>query len=420
MRCRSWIRVLAGSALALTQAEAFAANVPGTSAQLSWSAASGPVLGYAVEVSRGTGPFVEISRVALPSARVTGQIGDTLRVRVLAFDANGRFGPASVLSDPITFVAAPPPVPRGDPRLDLDGNGLSDAMAVGPTSGVVSAALLQPDGSRLWVVIGQPRDTGMRPVGSSDVDGDGRVDLLFRNSLSGANELWLLRGLTYSVIALPAQAVRFRVAAFRDFSGDGRADVLFHSEGTGQSVVWTLAAAGLTGTLAVDPAPTGAALAAVADVDGDRSPDLVWQRLATRALEAWLLRGVIPRAVVSLGVAPSSARVVGVGDFDADGVEDLVWHRVSASVSTLDVWFLAGANAPRTGIALRLLATSELRGVVDVNSDGTDDLVVATGTTAASYGVKPVLAAAAPPQWTTQALPLSGTPLGGRKFLTLD
>jgi hypothetical protein len=401
-----------------TTSSAHAANVPGTSAQFVWGAATGPVAGYAVQVSRSGGVYREETRVASTSARVAGQIGETIRVRVLAYDVTGRLGPASAISDAITFVQPPAPPPAT--RVDLDGNGLADAIAVSPATGAVAASLLQSDGSRRWVAIGAPRDAGMRPVGLADADGDGRKDLLLRNAASGANELWLLRGLTYSVVALPIQGVRFRAVAFRDFSADGKADVLFHDTARGESIVWRLGANGFLGVLPVDPAPAGATLAAVADVDGDRAPDLLWQRSATRALDAWLLRGVEPRAVLALGILPVGSRIDGVGDLDANGTDDLVIHVETSTSIALHAWFLAGTSAPRKAIARHLLATSRLRGVVDVNSDGRDDLVIASSTALAAYGVTPVLAATSPPRWTSNALALNNIPTGSWQFLSSD
>jgi hypothetical protein len=405
--------VLCAAIAFVTSETASALNVPGTRVRLAWSAASGPVAGYVVEVSRNAGAFVEESRVAATAAYVTGSIGQTLSVRVRAYDANGRLGSPSASSGAFTFVSAT------GATADLDGNGLSDAIAVNRTSGAINAVLLMSNGSRSWVAIGSPRDPAMRPAGFSDVDGDGRSDLVFRNSASGANELWLMRGLTYAVVALPPQAARFRVAAVRDFSGDGKADVFFHDAATGQSVVWTLSGGGLASVLPVDPAPPGAQLAAIADVDGDRAPDLVWQRTATRSLEVWILSGVRPRAAIALGVGPANARVVGVGDLDRNGCDDLVWSTPAASGATLRVWFLAGTSAPRTGVALVLTSPSVFRGVVDANSNGRDDLLIGDAVRIA-YEVSPVRVSGSTTRWQTSAIPLGRGPSGGWQFIALD
>jgi len=418
--CR-WFGVRAVCLFAvLLSTRALAVNVPGTSVQLTWTAASGPVAGYAVQVSRNGAAFRVESNVTSAAVRVAGSIGETLLVRVAAFDTRGRSGPLSALSDSITFVTAPTPPRSGDTRADLDGNGRSDALAINLATGALVASLLAANGTRSWVTIGTPRDPAMRPVGFGDVDADGRADVLWRNPVTGTNEIWRMRGLTYSLIGLPSQAARFRVAAFRDFSGDGKADALFHDSVTGESLVWRLGAEGFVNTLAVDRAPTGMQLAAVGDVDGDRSPDFVWLNVTTRRLDAWLLRGLVPRAVVSLGTAAAVSRLEGAGDFDGNGTDDLAWTRTTPSGTVIDVWFLAGASAPKIGTTVLLAAGSTLRGVVDLDSNGKDELVVGSSATLYGVAVSPVRPSGSTTRWTVLSTALSGVPLASWKFLSLE
>jgi hypothetical protein len=416
-----WLRVRAFAVLVvLISSPALAVDVTGTSAQLAWTAATGPVSGYSVQVSRSGGAYLEEARVTTPSVRVTGTVGQTLQVRVAAYNVLDQLGPLSPLSDPIRFVSAPAPTPTVDLRADLDGNGRADALAVNASTGALSASLLLADGTRRWVTIGTPRDAAMRPVGFGDVDADGRADVLWRNASTGTQEIWRMRGLTYSVIPLPGSAPRYRVAAFRDFSGDGRADALYHDRATGRSIVWVLTASGFMSSLAVDPAPVGTQLVAVGDVDGDRSPDFVWRNTTTRRLDAWLLRGVVPRAVVSLGIAAASATVGGVGDFDGNGIDDLAWLRTTSTGTAIDVWFLAGANAPQVGTALQLAAGQTLRGIADLASNGRDQLVIGSTTALSGVTVFAVRPTATSTSWTIRSVALTGVPITSWTFLALE
>jgi hypothetical protein len=396
---------------------ALGVDVVGTSVRLAWSAASGPVVAYRVLVSRSGSAFVEERSVPATAVDLSGAIGETLLVRVAAYDGAGRIGPLSAVSDPIAFVA-PPPTPSGS--ADLDGNGRSDALAMDRATGALSAVLLGTDGSRRWVAIGAPRDTAMRALGFADVDADGRADVFWRNPTTGANELWLLRGLVYSVLALPPTATRFRLAAFRDFSGDRAADLLWHDPATGESLLWLLGAGGYRSALAVERAPAGMRLAGVCDVNGDRSPDLVWQHTTTRALEAWLMQGATPRAVSSLGVAASSSSIVGVGDLDASGVEDLVWRRRTSRGVQIDVWFLRSGAAPQLGVAARI-SSGRLGGVVDLDSTGGDDLVIESSAGALSgLAVFPQRVSGSATRWQTRAIAIAPGPATSWQFLTLD
>ena len=105
---------LAGLLLA-APAEAAVVDVTGTSAKLGWTAAAGAVTSYGVFVSRNGSafPVSPDQVVATPEATVIAAAGDTLIVKVAAYDANGTKGPDSASSDSLHFVAAagPPPDP---------------------------------------------------------------------------------------------------------------------------------------------------------------------------------------------------------------------------------------------------------------------------------------------------------------------
>lgn len=393
---------------------AHAVDVTGTSAGLAWSAASGPVAGYSVQVSRNGSAYREEQRVQSRSTRVSGSVGDTLRVRVAAFDGQGKQGPASTASDSISFVAvAPPPPPPPTPMPggstgDLNGDGLVDTVLFNAKMREVGVLLLQSDGSRVYQAIGTQGDTKSRPVGYADVDGDGQADVLWRNNVTGANEIWRLTGTTYSVLALPTRPVDWSCAAFRDFDGDGHADLLWYRGTTGESSLWKLGATGLVSETAVDPGPTGMRLGAVADVDGDGAPDLVWHDPKTDAVEAWRMNGAAPVAVIALPNAPNGGVASGAGDFDGDGVEDLVWR----AGRVVRVWFMHGMQAPAQGIAITLSEERKLKGALDVDSNGHADLLTAKGKRFTAFAISPtgVPNAKGEMQWTYQAIALTAIP----------
>ena len=87
---------LAGLLLA-APAEAAVVDVTGTSAKLGWTAAAGAVTSYGVFVSRNGSafPVSPDQVVATPEATVIAAAGDTLIVKVAAYDANGTKGPDS-------------------------------------------------------------------------------------------------------------------------------------------------------------------------------------------------------------------------------------------------------------------------------------------------------------------------------------
>jgi hypothetical protein len=300
---------------------------------------------------------------------------------------------------------------------------MSDALAFDSKSGGVSALLLNRDGTRTWQSVGMPSQRGLVPVGYADVDGDGQGDLLWRNAMTGANELWLMNGASHSVIPLPRQGVNFRVAALRDFTGDGHADVFFNDVRGGSSELWTLGAAGRTSVLPVDQGPAGMTLVAVADVDGDGAPDLIWHNLGSGAVEGWRMNGNTPVATFSLPSAPLRGSVAGAGDVDGDGVEDLVWFVRQSRALSANVWFMDGMNSPAQGVAVRIGKKVRVQGVTDVSGDGRADLVLASrlGFTAYRVDSRGTQNAAGEMEWSAQPIPLTQVPASTRlAFLVLQ
>lgn len=109
----SSLRVFVASALAAlgVALPAHAVDLVGqTSARFQWSAASGPVAGYAVYVARNGGAFptTPTQMVSSTQATVTGAYGDSVAIRVAAHDGAMSYGPASPDSETVRFVAATP------------------------------------------------------------------------------------------------------------------------------------------------------------------------------------------------------------------------------------------------------------------------------------------------------------------------
>ena len=65
----------------------------------------------------------------------------------------------------------------------------------------------------------------------ADLNGDGKSDLLWQNSVTGALAPWYMNGMTVGSYAteLPGPSSDWQLKALADFNGDGRADYLWQS-----------------------------------------------------------------------------------------------------------------------------------------------------------------------------------------------
>ena len=97
-------------AVGLHATEARSADIVGsTSATLQWQPASGEVDHYGIFVARNGQPFPELPEqtVTTEQATVSAQYGESISIRVAAFDLAGSPGPYSDASEQINFLAPP-------------------------------------------------------------------------------------------------------------------------------------------------------------------------------------------------------------------------------------------------------------------------------------------------------------------------
>jgi hypothetical protein len=65
-------------------------------------------------------------------------------------------------------------------------------------------------------------------VAVADFNHDGKPDIVWRNTQTGANEIWLMNGFSVtSTLSLPAQGIYWMLAGAADFNGDGHPDLIF-------------------------------------------------------------------------------------------------------------------------------------------------------------------------------------------------
>lgn len=404
------------------------ANVAPLSADLSWTAADGPVTGYRVFESRDGGPFVASADVPGPSVSVTGDAGETLRIQVAGFDAMGNLGPVSEPSDLLRFEAGGISVvtsgaasaalgsagssastsgsaaslgspsdatrqvsqdPSADPaksaesapsegdqalasvRLDVDGDGASDLLWESPGQGLLR---LTSADLALLALFERPAPEWAL-VGLGDFDGDGLTDMLWAMD---SGQLGLSR-MAPSLAAQPALdfaaagalAVGEVVVATGDFDGDGAAELLVQGEDAALSV-WSLASgeAPEVHPLALAPAP-GQTAAGSSDYDGNGVDDLLFQA-PDGSLTAWLLDPAGEPDVVSLGAA-AGGDVLGSGDFDGDGVADVARDGAAAGVELLLLG--GGLETPASVDWLAAGSAPDVVGAGDYDGDGRSDLL---------------------------------------------
>lgn len=207
----------------------------------------------------------------------------------------------------------------------------------------------------------------------SDFNGDGRSDLMWRNTVSGANVIWRSANSAtqQGVTGVTNQA--WIVAGVGDFNGDGKADVLWRNGSSGANVIWRSASAATQqGVTAVSNAAW--TVAGIGDFNNDGKADILWRNGSTGANVIWRSAlSTTPQGVSSLATA---WRVAGVGDFNDDGRADILWRNTSTGANAL--WF-SGNSATAQNLTAIANQQTRVAGVDDFNGDGKADILWRNG-----------------------------------------
>ncbi|HSY00521.1 MAG TPA: VCBS repeat-containing protein, partial [Acidobacteriaceae bacterium] len=89
-----------------------------------------------------------------------------------------------------------------------------------------------------------------------DFNGDGKTDIVWRNSTTGEVKFWFMNGIAVASQGVVATiAPPWNVVGAADFNGDGKADLLWQNTSTGEVEVWlmngiTKTSSGSPGTVA--------------------------------------------------------------------------------------------------------------------------------------------------------------------------
>ncbi|MCB2184790.1 MAG: VCBS repeat-containing protein [Deltaproteobacteria bacterium] len=275
---------------------------------------------------------------------------------------------ASQAAQPLGAGALPTDRPQWV-AADLDGDGRVELVGHDPLTGVVSLARLDGQSSEL----AQVADSAWFLAAAGDLNGDGRADLVWRHQTTGAVSAWLT-GAGNSFTPTPLGQVSdlaWQLARAADLDGDGRADLVWVNPDNGQSYLWLMDGPSIKAQ--DNPSQeigAGWELMAAADFNGDGRADLLWLNPAQDSLTLWLMKGTQVLRRESAGTLPSPAwRVSAAGDLDGDQKPDLVWRDGEAQTLTV----LLSAH-PGQACRVDLAADQDCVLAGDFNGDGKSEL----------------------------------------------
>jgi VCBS repeat protein/beta-propeller repeat-containing protein len=274
------------------------------------------------------------------------------------------------------FVAkfsGPPFPPQAPTSSDFDGDGKEDL--VWRNSGNGATALWLMNGTSI-ASFGFPGGVPLiwQIAGVGDVNGDGKADVIWRNTTSGTVAVWVMNGLTITAVGFPGSApTNWSIQGVGDVNGDGKADLVWRNTADGNTAIWVMNGTTVAASSFPSVVSVSWQIAGVGDVNGDGNADVIWRNGTSGAVAVWVMNGAAIASIGFPGNASTDFKIAGIGDVNGDNKVDLVWHNTSDG--NMEIWLLNGKSIASTGTLDGKILVWKIAKVGDVDGDGRSDVI---------------------------------------------
>ncbi len=179
--------------------------------------------------------------------------------------------------------------------------------------------------------------------GVGDFNGDGKADILWRNSTSGQVYLWLMNGSTIAsqggVFAVSSDWV---IQGVGDFNGDGKSDILWRNSTTGEVYAWLMNGTAITSQGSPFTVSSDWVIKGVGDYNGDGKSDILWRNSGSGQVYLWLMNGISITSQGGLGNISSDWLLVAQVGVTVPGAPTIPQNAIGvSSIQTLSNWIAA-------------------------------------------------------------------------------
>ncbi|MEA5570640.1 FG-GAP-like repeat-containing protein [Calothrix sp. UHCC 0171] len=229
-------------------------------------------------------------------------------------------------------------------KHDFDGDGKADILWRNQTTGENAIWTVDNFQLRDAEFITPVPDVNWKIVTTGDFNGDGKADILWRNYSSGENAIWMMDGLQplsaeSRQFITRVEDIHWKIIAAADFNGDGKSDILWRNSKTGENAVWFMNDFQLDGQfLEYRTIDTDWVMVDAGDFDADGKSDILWRNSKTGENAIWLMNGSRLKDAKFLVKTDLNWKIEKVGDLNGDRKDDIVWRNYYTG--EMAVWFV--------------------------------------------------------------------------------
>ncbi|KAB8330366.1 hypothetical protein SD80_031795 [Scytonema tolypothrichoides VB-61278] len=263
-------------------------------------------------------------------------------------------------------------------KFDFSGDGKPDILW--RNSRTDETAIWKMNGTTFEESISLPKtfSNAWQIKGQGDFTGDGKVDILWRNSLTGENSIWRMNGTTFDQATLTTSVAdpAWEIKGVSDFTGDGKQDILWRNNRTGENSIWEMDGTALKQSTLLPSADTAWEIKGLADFTGDGKDEILWRNKTTGENSIWQLDGTTFKQSTPLTAYAGDVSwdIVSEADFTGDGKVDILWRNYRTGDNA--ILPMDGTN-PQQVISLSKIEDTrwEVEGVADFTNDGKVDIL---------------------------------------------
>ena len=210
-----------------------------------------------------------------------------------------------------------------------------------------------------------------------DMDGDGKADILWRNTNDGRNWMWKMDGLNIArsagINVIYNQA--WEIVGRGDFDGDGKSDILWRNHETGRNYIYLMDGFTIKKQGELNYVyDSHWQIKEVLDLNGDGKDDIIWRHMSRGDTWIYLMDGIkATTSSGSLAVNDLNWQIVASGDVNADGYDDVIWRHKTRGTNY--IWLMEGASIKQRYVLNSVNTNWDIVGAGDLNGDGVDDIL---------------------------------------------